>query len=66
MLALRLASSVRIARHAGVKADANPFDPAWDSNGRVIFAKEFPYTDFPPEGIKLYYINNVILLPGEY
>jgi hypothetical protein len=37
-----------------------------DGNGRVIFSKEIPYTDFPPEGIKLYYTNNVILLPGEY
>jgi len=25
------ASDIRIVRHAGVKSDANPFDPAWDS-----------------------------------
>jgi RNA-directed DNA polymerase len=30
-LALRLASDTRIVRHVGVKADANPFDPTWDS-----------------------------------
>jgi RNA-directed DNA polymerase len=31
MLALFSASSTRIVRHVGVKSDANPFDPAWDS-----------------------------------
>ena len=30
-LALFSASSTRIVRHVRVKADANPFDPAWDS-----------------------------------
>jgi len=30
-LSLLSASSTRIVRHVGVKADANPFDPAWDS-----------------------------------
>jgi len=30
-LALYLASDTRIVRHVRVKADANPFDPAWDS-----------------------------------
>jgi RNA-directed DNA polymerase len=29
LLALRLASDTRIVRHVRVKADANPFDPAW-------------------------------------
>jgi RNA-directed DNA polymerase len=31
ILSLRLASDTRIVRHVRVKADANPFDPAWDS-----------------------------------
>jgi RNA-directed DNA polymerase len=31
LLALRLASDTRVVRHVRVKADANPFDPAWDS-----------------------------------
>jgi RNA-directed DNA polymerase len=31
ILPLRLASDTRIVRHVRVKADANPFDPAWDS-----------------------------------
>jgi RNA-directed DNA polymerase len=30
-LALRLAAETRIVRHVGVKSDANPFDPRWDS-----------------------------------
>lgn len=30
-LSLFSAASTRIVRHVGVKADANPFDPAWDS-----------------------------------
>ena len=30
-LALVLASDTRISRHVRVKADADPFDPAWDS-----------------------------------
>ncbi len=31
ILALLYASDTRIVRHVGVKSDANPFDPAWDS-----------------------------------
>jgi RNA-directed DNA polymerase len=31
MLTLFSASDTRIVRHVGVKSDANPFDPAWDS-----------------------------------
>ena len=31
LLVLRTASQTRIVRHARVAADANPFDPAWDS-----------------------------------
>jgi RNA-directed DNA polymerase len=31
MLSLISASDTRIVRHTGVKSDANPFDPAWDS-----------------------------------
>jgi RNA-directed DNA polymerase len=30
-LTLTSASDTRIVRHVGVKSDANPFDPAWDS-----------------------------------
>jgi hypothetical protein len=37
-----------------------------DGNGRVIFSKQIEYTDFPMDGITLYFTNNTILLPGEY
>jgi len=37
-----------------------------DGNGKAVFSKRIPYTDFPPEGIKLYCANNTILLPSEY
>jgi hypothetical protein len=37
-----------------------------DGNGRVIFSKEIEYTDFPIDGITLYFANNTILLPREY
>lgn len=49
-----------------VNADQSATLTCDDGNGRVIFAKEIPYTDFPPEGIKLYYANGTILLPREY
>ena len=32
----------------------------------IIFKKKIPYTDFPMESFKLYFCNNVILLPSEY
>ena len=37
-----------------------------DGNGRVVFSKALDYTDFPPDGITLYFTNNTILLPSEY
>jgi hypothetical protein len=37
-----------------------------DGNGRKLFSKVIPYTDFPLAEIVLYYINNTILLPSEY
>ena len=35
-------------------------------NGRVIYAERILNTDFPAEGIKLYFTNGTILLPREY
>jgi hypothetical protein len=29
-------------------------------------ASQIEYTDFPPDGITLYFTNNTILLPSEY
>ena len=37
-----------------------------DGNGRVLLEKRIEYTDFPESGIKLYFTDGVIMLPGEY
>jgi hypothetical protein len=37
-----------------------------DGNGRVVYAKRIDYTDFPLAEIKLYFTDNVIMLPSEY
>ena len=37
-----------------------------DGNGNIVFSKKIAYTDFPLEEITLYFVNHVILLPGEY
>jgi len=49
-----------------VNADQTGVLTCDEGNGRVIFSKEIEYTDFPPEGITLYFTNNTILLPREY
>lgn len=37
-----------------------------DGNDRILFTKPIGYTDFPLEEIKIYVVDNVILLPSEY
>jgi hypothetical protein len=37
-----------------------------DGNDNVVYTKQIEYTDFPQEGITLYFTNNTILLPSEY
>ena len=37
-----------------------------DGNGHAVFTKGIEYTDFPAEGVELYFTNNTILLPSEY
>jgi hypothetical protein len=37
-----------------------------DGNGNIVHTKEIPFTDFPLEEIKLYFTDDVILLPSEY
>jgi hypothetical protein len=36
-----------------------------DDNGRAVFTKPIPFTDFPGEDVTLYCCNGTILLPGE-
>lgn len=37
-----------------------------DGNDRQLLDKGIGYTDFPEQGIKLYFTDVVIMLPGEY
>lgn len=37
-----------------------------DGNGNVVFTKRIDFTDFVLPDIKLYFTDNVILLPSEY
>jgi hypothetical protein len=37
-----------------------------DGNGREVFSKAIEYTDFPLKEVKLYFTDNVIMLPSEY
>lgn len=37
-----------------------------DGNDRRLLDKRIDYTDFPKPGIKIYFTDGVIMLPGEY
>jgi hypothetical protein len=37
-----------------------------DGNDNVVYTKPLEYTDFPQDGVTLYFTNNTILLPSEY
>lgn len=37
-----------------------------DGDGHIVFTKEIEFTDFPHEGVTLWFTNNTILLPSEY
>jgi len=37
-----------------------------DGNGNALRKQEIEYSDFPLDEIKLYFTNNVLLLPSEY
>jgi len=49
-----------------VNADQTGILTCDDGNGRMVFSKELEFTDFPPDGIALWFTNNTILLPSEY
>jgi hypothetical protein len=36
-----------------------------DGNNNVVFTKDIEFTDFPPEGITLWFENDTIYLPNE-
>lgn len=37
-----------------------------DGNGNIVYSEHIDFTDFPLDEIKLFYTNNVIMLPSEY
>ena len=49
-----------------VNADQSAVLTCEDGNGNTVFAKAIPYTDFPPEGVTLWFENNTIYLPSEH
>jgi hypothetical protein len=49
-----------------VNADQSAVLTCDDGNGRVVFTKRLEYTDFPLDGVTLYFTNNTNLLPSEY
>ena len=49
-----------------VNADQTAVLTCDDGNGNVVYSKQIEHTDFPPDGITLYFTNNTILLPREY
>ena len=49
-----------------VSADQTGVLSCEDGNDNVVYTKQIEYTDFPQEGITLYFTNNTILLPSEY
>ena len=37
-----------------------------NGNDKAVFTKAIEFTDFPPEGVTLWFANNVIYLPSEH
>jgi hypothetical protein len=49
-----------------VNADETGVLTCEDGNDNVVYTKQLEYTDFPLDGIMLYFTNTTILLPSEY
>ena len=49
-----------------VKPDRTATLTCDDGNGITVFEQRLDYTDFPVDGITLYFTDNTILLPSEY
>jgi hypothetical protein len=64
--------NVRVAREAfqvwklSVRQDQSAALNCEDWNNHLVYTKQIAYTDFPTEGISLWFTNNTILLPSEY
>lgn len=49
-----------------VKANSSATLACEDGNGKTVYSKEIPFTDFPTQGIRFYVADHVIMLPSEY
>jgi hypothetical protein len=49
-----------------VKPDNSATLSCEDGNDNIVFSKVIEFTDFPPEGISLWFENNTIYLPSEH
>lgn len=49
-----------------VAADKTAQLSCGDGDGRTVFEKRIPFTDFPMDQVKLYFTDSTILLPSEY
>jgi hypothetical protein len=68
-LAQRFDKKVAAEEFQSWKLTVNPDHSATltceDGNYKVVCTKQIPFTDFPPEGITLWFENNTIYLPSE-
>ncbi len=49
-----------------VNADSTAVLTCEDGNENAVYTKQIEFTDFPADGITLWFVNNTILLPSEY
>jgi len=49
-----------------VNADHSAVLSCGDGNDNTVFTKDIPFTDFPPEGVTLWFENGTIYLPSEH
>ena len=49
-----------------VKDDNSATLTCEDGNDNAVYSKPIPFTDFPEDGVTLWFANNVIYLPSEH
>lgn len=49
-----------------VKDDRSATLTCEDGNDHAVYSKPIPFTDFPKDGVTLWFADNVIYLPGEH
>jgi Family of unknown function (DUF6876) len=53
-------------RRLKVNADCTGQLVCEDGNGNIVYTRTIPFTDFPGDGITLWFTDGTILLPSEY